>query len=191
MAGCDSSRLRAMAVRNVCCANDAQSDADCCTRAAAAIETAYWTQPYFDNAIRNRATGGVQPDCSLCAVEVQSVCSRCAVKMQSDCSRFAVYLRSLCRPHSLFHSGSLSDESRTSFCVAGVCCISGQCYCPSSMPWHGSATRDRGTPRPVCVVVFAAGLPDTALAAMAPPVGVQPSLSRSPRLTGCARETRY
>ena len=106
-------------------------------------------------------------------------------------------MQSVCSPHPLFHriASFVRDFPRhqfDNFFTAGVCCISGQCYCPSSMPEHESATRDLGTPRPVCVVVFAAGLPDTALAAVVQSCwNADHRLSRNPRLTGCAGEARY
>lgn len=120
---------------------------------------AHRCQPAVERANQQRNAVGVQPDCGLCAVKVQSVCGYCAVPMQSDCGRFAVCLRSLCRLPAVFHGRSLSDQSKDSFRVTGVCSSSGQCYCPSSMPEHGSATRDLGTPRPVCVVVVLLACP--------------------------------
>jgi len=130
----------------------------------------------------NAVAVDVRPMCSQCAVRWQPLCSAVAAEVhpmsgiQSTLSKMALgssyiscpvssMVRAFVNPHSL------SIDFRP-FSTAGVCCISGQCYCPSSMPWHGSATRDLGTPRPVCVVVLLLACPTRHWRRWCNPVGM-------------------
>ena len=57
--------------------------------------------------------------------------------------------------------------------LAGVCCLSGQCCCPSRMPWHDESHEGRGTPLPLRAggLLLASAARRFGLASMVVPVG--------------------
>ncbi len=131
------------------------------------------------------SAGGAVPLPSKCSRK----CSPSAAFPQSKCSLFAVDMQSSYRASPYF---VLSMRLRVRSILYVWCVLQFRSVLLSgSMPWHGSATRDLGTPLPVCVVVVLLACPTRHWHRWRLLLEMLTIAESLPGLTGCAREARY